>query len=269
MNTHRIKLKRSPQSFTVDHRTVLVDGGTRVDHGRESGLPGHTSPAASRQKPASVAKVIQNPIDRPVTPISRSTAVPLLSNTSQEIVTAEQVGLGRADPEEISRLQQLLADATEAIQELQAQQRQSLSETQEVAVELAAAAASWLVGVAIDRSMFAIDDLIMKSLDQLGVSQPVKIRLNPADHTLLQMLMKDPACPPELAEVLYAGDHAVPRGSVRVESGRRILLTDMNTRLEEVRRTWMEKLDESQIERRGDDSVARTLRRFPERRETA
>ncbi|MCA9012252.1 MAG: hypothetical protein KDB01_21010 [Planctomycetaceae bacterium] len=269
MNTHRIKLKRSPQSFTVDQRTVRVEGGTGVDHPRASGSPAHTSAVTSRQKPATVAKVIQNPVDRPVTPISRSTAVPLLSNTSQEIVTAEQVGLGRADPEEISRLQQILADATEAIQELQAQQRQALSETQEVAVELAAAAASWLVGVAIDRNMFAIDDLIMKSLDHLGASQPVKVRLNPADHTLLQTLMKDSACPPELTQVFCAGDHTVSRGTVRVEAGRRILLTDMNTRLEEVRRTWMEKLDASQIERRGDDSVTRTLRRFPERRETA
>ena len=40
-------------------------------------------------------------------------------------------------------------------------------------------------------------------------------------------------------------------------------------RLEEIRRTWMEKLDDSQIERRGDGSASRTLRRFPERRETA
>ncbi len=140
---------------------------------------------------------------------------------------------------------------------------------QEVAVELAVAAASWLVGVAIDRGMFAVDDLIMKSLEHLELTQSVKIKLNPADHELLQMLMKDPASPSQLDQVSYAGDQSIPRGSMRVESGRRILLTDMNSRLEEVRRTWMEKLDDSQIERRGDGSASGTLRRFPERRETA
>jgi flagellar biosynthesis/type III secretory pathway protein FliH len=152
---------------------------------------------------------------------------------------------------------------------LQASHRQSLGEMQAVAVELATVAASWLVGAAIDREMFAVDDLIMKSLEHLDLNQSVKVRLNSADHELLQTLMKDPASQSQLKQVSFEKDTTIPRGSVRVEAGHRILVTDMTTRLEEIRRTWMEKLDDSQIERRGDGPASRTLRRFPERRETA
>ncbi|MCX7387913.1 MAG: FliH/SctL family protein [Planctomycetales bacterium] len=100
-------------------------------------------------------------------------------------------------------------------------------------------------------------------------NQSVKVLLNPADHNLLQALLSDPVSRQQLELVSCKKDESIPRGSVRVESGRRILLTDMHTRLEEIRRTWMEKLDDTQIERRGDGSASRTLRRFPERRETA
>jgi len=269
MTTHRIQLKRSPQTVTVNNKTVIVDGTPCADSTAGSKASANTGPSTSRPKATSVATVIANPVDRPVSPLSRSSAVPVLSNSVHDVVTAEQVGMGGIEPEEITRLQQLLADTTEALQDLQAQHRQSLGEMQEVAVELAVAAASWLTGAAIDRNVFAVDDLILKSLEHLELNQSVRVRLNPADHALLQKLLKDPDSHSHLRDVSYEPDASISRGSVRVESGRRILITDMNSRLDEIRRTWMEKLDDSQIERRGDGSASRTLRRFPERRETA
>ena len=269
MTTHRIQLKRSPQTFTVNNKTVMVDGTPCADSTANSKPSAHTGTSASRPKATSVAKVITNPVDRPLSPLSRSTAVPVLSNSGHDVVTAEQVGLGGVDPAEITRLQQLLADTAEALQDLQAQHRQSLGEMQEVTVELAVAAASWLIGTAIDRDLFAVDDLILKSLENLEWNQSVRVQLNPADHELLQKLLKDPASDSHLKEISYETNASISRGSVRVESGRRILVTDMTSRLEEIRRTWMEKLDDSQIERRGDGTTSRTLRRFPERRETA
>lgn len=273
MHTHQVQLKRSPGSVAVGSRIVTTDGTAHADDARELTTSVTTaapsSQSALRPKSVSVASVIVNPVDRPVTPLSRSTAVPVLSNATHEVVTAAEIGLGGVDQEEINRLQQLLADAAEAVQELQTQHRQSLSEMQEVAVELATAAASWLVGCAIDRDMFAVDDLILKALEHLELNQSVRVRLHPADHSLLQTLLSDPVSRQQLDLVSCMKDETIPRGSVRVESGRRILLTDMHTRLEEIRRTWMEKLDDSQIERRGDGSASRTLRRFPERRETA
>ncbi len=273
MHTHHIQLKRSPRTVAVGNKTVTIEGKARADYTSKpiTSVPAAApvSQTATRPKSVSVASVIANPIDRSVTPLSRSTAVPVLSNVAHEVVTAAEIGLGGVDPDEIRRLQQLLADAAEAVQELQTQHQQSLGEMQEVAVELATAAASWLVGYAIDRDMFAVDELILKALEHLELNQSVKVRLHPADHTLLQTLLSDPVSRQQLDLVSCLQDESIPRGSVRVESGRRILLTDMHTRLEEIRRTWMEKLDDSQIERRGDGSASRTLRRFPERRETA
>ncbi|MDA1230627.1 MAG: FliH/SctL family protein [Planctomycetota bacterium] len=266
MNRPQIQLKRSPRRVTVADKSALVNDMPRA----KPSPPALSHPASSqRPKSTTVANVIANPVDRSVTPLSRSSAVPMLSNTAQAVVKAEEVGLGGIDPEDISRLQQLLADTAESVSELQIQHRQSLEEMQEVAVELAAAAASWLVGVAIEKDMFAIDDLILKSFEHLELNQSVKVRLNPADYDLLQTLLTDPASREQLDQVSCVKDETISRGAVRVGSGRRILLTDMDTRLEEVRRSWMEKLNDSQIERRGDGSASRTLRRFPERRETA
>lgn len=281
MTTHQIKLKHSPKTVTVGAQTVKMDVGFRAKPPQTSNAangqavtpntPATALPPgpAQRPKPSSVANVITNPVDRTVTPLSRSSAVPVLSNSAHEVVKAQDVGLGGVDPEELLGLQQLLADAAEAVVELQSQHRQSLGEMQEVAVELATAAASWLVGVAIDKNMFAVDDLILKAFEHLELNQSVKVRLNPADHDLLQTLLTNPASRKQLDEVSCVKDTTIARGTVRVESGRRILLTDMHSRLEEIRRSWMEKLDDSQIERRGDGSASRTLRRFPERRETA
>lgn len=266
MIKHQIQLKRSPRTVTVNDQKTLVTGVARA---KPSPPTISQPPASQRPKSSSVANVITNPVDRSMTPLSRSTAVPMLSNTAQAVVKPEDVGLGGIDPEEISRLQQLLADTAHSVSELKTQHQQSLEEIQEVAVELAAAAASWLVGVAIDRDMFAVDDLILKAFEHLELNQSVKVRLNPADYDLLQTLLTDPASRKQLDQVSCVKDETICRGAVRVESGRRILLTDMNTRLEEVRRSWMEKLNDSQIERRGDGSASRTLRRFPERRETA
>ena len=77
---------------------------------------------------------------------------------------------------------------------------------QEVAVELATAAASWLVGYAIDRDMFAVDDLILKALSIWNSNQSVRVRLNPADYNLLQTLLTDPASRKQLDEVSCVQD---------------------------------------------------------------
>jgi flagellar biosynthesis/type III secretory pathway protein FliH len=204
-----------------------------------------------------------------MTPLALSNAVPVLSGATHEVVTAEEVGLGGVSEEELTELRQMLANTAELVMELQDQHRQSLHEMQEVAVELATAATSWLTGVAIDRGEFAVDDLIRKALHQMEIDQPVRVRLNPADHDLLKNLIRDPAGRRMLENVSCFDDPELARGTCRVESGRRIVLSDMESRMENIRRSWMEKLDDSQVERRGDGSTSRTLRRFPERRETA
>lgn len=270
------------QTITIEFARALKDDGDTASEEEKSNassvLSGaqdsnriQESSAVSRlsPKPGSQASVLVNPVAKVVTPLSQSNAIPVLSSVTHELVKAEDIRLTGPSEEELSDLRQLLANAADQTTELKRTQRQSLDELQEVAVELAAAAASFLVGYSIENDIFAIDDLIMKALDQMNADQPVRVRLNPADHELLKSLLKDPASASALTNVSVIDDDSINRGGCRVESGRRILVSDMYARLEDIRRAWLEKLDESQIERRGDGSAARTLRRFPDRRETA
>jgi hypothetical protein len=304
MNSLQITLKRSPRSLVVGDQTITIEfardeksdlkenesttsesGSSREVQESEStpepASSSHSSMVAEPQAevdqhetgsshlPTSVASVITDPAGRVMTPLALSNAVPVLSGATHEVVTAEEVGLGGVSEEELTELRQMLANTAELVMELQDQHRQSLHEMQEVAVELATAATSWLTGVAIDRGEFAVDDLIRKALHQMEIDQPVRVRLNPADHDLLKNLIRDPAGRRMLENVSCFDDPELARGTCRVESGRRIVLSDMESRMENIRRSWMEKLDDSQVERRGDGSTSRTLRRFPERRETA
>ena len=302
MNSLQITLKRSPRSLIVGDQTITIEFAreNEAEHAESEQNPTtaseaiesvelHSSSEADTERdesaaaevetanqesaashlPTSVASVITDPAGRVMTPLAFSNAVPVLSGATHEVVTAEEVGLGGVSEEELTDLRQMLANTAELVMELQDQHRQSLHEMQEVAVELATAATSWLTGVAIDRGEFAVDDLIRKALHQMEIDQPVRVRLNPADHDLLKNLMRDPAGRRMLENVSCFDDSTLSRGTCRVESGRRIVLSDMESRLEEIRRSWMEKLDDSQVERRGDGSTSRTLRRFPERRETA
>jgi hypothetical protein len=220
---------------------------------------------------STVATVLTDLSNRVVTPFAQSAAVPVW-NSPEHLAGMEKVAEPPApmiSDEDLSDLRNLLEQAVASVDELQQQHRQSLQEMQEVAVELALAAASALTGAAIDRGQFAVDDLILQALDQMQVTEPVRVRMNPLDHELLQALMKAPEASQVLKSLTVIQDDGLNRGSCRVESGRRILLTDLQSRLDDIRRSWMEKLDDSQIERRGDGSTGRSLRRFPDRREAS
>lgn len=218
-----------------------------------------------------VATVLTDLSNRVVTPFAQSASVPVWNSPGHlsELEKAAEPPAPMIAEEDLADLRNLLEQAVASVEELQQQHRQSLQEMQEVAVELAVAAASALTGAAIDRGQFAIDDLILQALDQMQVTEPVRVRMNPMDHELLQTLMKEPDASEELKRLSVTQDDSLNRGSCRVESGRRILLTDLQSRLDDIRRSWMEKLDDSQIERRGDGSTARSLRRFPDRREAS
>ncbi len=171
--------------------------------------------------------------------------------------------------DELSQLASMVGQLVETVQELQQQQRQSLTEMQQATVELAVAAASWLTGTAIEADQFAVDDLVRMALNRLEADGPVRVHLNPQDHVLLASLLRQTPDAELLEQIVCVENPTLTRGSCRVESGSRNLVSDMEIRLEEIRRLWMENLSDTQVERRGDGTHGRSLRRFPDRRETA
>ena len=90
--------------------------------------------------------------------------------------------------EQLNYLQQLLNEVGFAIEELQQQHRESLTEMQQATIELSIAAASWIVGAAIDADQFAVDDLVQQMVDRLNTDQPIRVMMNPDDAQLLDLL---------------------------------------------------------------------------------
>ena len=172
--------------------------------------------------------------------------------------------------EQLNYLQQLLNDIGAAIVELQQQHRETLTEMQQATVELSITAASWIVGAAIDADVFAVDDLVASMVRHLHKEQPVRVFLNPQDATLLNELIDSSEADQLVdSEIEVASDGELTRGNCRVESARTTLVMDLEDRLADIRRIWMENLNETQTERRADDPAGRGFRRFPDRRHTA
>lgn len=170
----------------------------------------------------------------------------------------------------IEIVQQLFGSLHAAIEDRQAQQRQSLHELQLVAIELAAAAASWLTMTVIDRNQFNIEQLVARSIEELGGVAAVTVRLNPLDHQLFQRLQQADEVSPQLpAEVEIVSDVNVARGGCITESETISLVTDLETRLASVRQAWLENLDDAQTERRATGRNGWEPGRVPDRRETA
>ena len=240
MEKLRINLIRSPSRILHGGRAVYTES-QRCAAGR---LPDRSEP---RQPKPSTAAVNVGPAARP---------------------SAEVIACGPT-AEELKQLTGMVVQLVETVQELQQQQRQSLTEMQQATVELAVAAASWMTGTAIEADQFAVDDLVRLALQRLEADAPVRVHLNPQDHALLVSLLRQTPEAELLEQIVCVENPTLARGSCRMESGNRILVSDMETRLEEIRRLWMENLNDTQVERRGDGTHGRSLRRFPDRRETA
>ncbi|MEZ6062789.1 MAG: FliH/SctL family protein [Planctomycetaceae bacterium] len=171
--------------------------------------------------------------------------------------------------EQQRELRELFGQLEEAISDVRQQQRNSLQELQQAAVELAVGAASWLVSAAIDRDHFAVDELVSQAIQQLGGGEKVRIQLNPADVRLLKQILEQDGAPVFGDDVEISEDATLKRGTCRAESPKMTIVADWEKRLQDIRTSWMESLDDAQVERRADDPAGRGFRRFPDRRETA
>ncbi|WP_437205269.1 FliH/SctL family protein [Planctomicrobium sp. SH664] len=165
-------------------------------------------------------------------------------------------------------LSPLFGNLHAAVEHLEERRHQSLQELQQVAIELAVAAASQLTFRAIEADQFGVEMLVQQAIDRLGLHEPLQLALHPADLELLQRSEEGEAFFAEQS-LQIRSDATLERGACRMESGTRILISDIASRLTEIRRHWLEELDDSQIERRRPQADSRTMRRFPDRRETA
>jgi len=166
-------------------------------------------------------------------------------------------------------LRDLLTAMEEGVHEAEQMRRQSLEEFQQLAVELAVIIAGELVFRAIDAEQFDVGGLVSAAVSRLGLDAPLTISLHPQD---IQLLESQPAEEPPVwrtGTVKLRPDTSLPRGHCRATNGATVLLSEFSLRLEEIRDSLLEGLDDAQIERRRSAGISSTLKRFPDRRETA
>jgi flagellar biosynthesis/type III secretory pathway protein FliH len=162
----------------------------------------------------------------------------------------------------------LMASVQEAIQDLEDRRKQNLVELQEAAIELAMAAASRIVGEAIDRDIFAVDQVVGELLGRIASSGPVQVALNPADLKLLKAKRTEGLETPG-GVIEFFEDSTLKRGCCRAVSGSRAVISDWRTHLAEICAGLNEELEHAQTERRGPEAAHQRVKRYPDRRETA
>lgn len=171
--------------------------------------------------------------------------------------------------QEAQRIQNLLNELIASVQELEERRAQSISELQQLAIDLAITVASAVAETAIQQQEHGIDILVQQAIQRMGVGDPVVVGLHSSDVALLKKKTAGADQPwPEQTVSIVADDSLEP-GSVRVTRDGTGLLSRVQSRLSDIRRHLIEGLDDAQIERRNAAGTDSLLRRFPNRRSSA
>lgn len=193
--------------------------------------------------------------------------------TSTESQTAEKESQAASERNLLRQNQQIQA-ALESIQEAaidyEQRRQQSLIELQKIAVELAILAAAHVVHSELERDSLGVESFVASAIARLGILEPATIRLHPADLELLNTQLGTRSAPWNEMLMTLIADAAVSRGGVRLDTNSgRVVFSDVATRLTEIRHEWMENINDAQAESRRVPNDSQSLRRFPDRRETA
>lgn len=166
-------------------------------------------------------------------------------------------------------LKDLLEQILLEIELLEERRVQSLTELQQVAIELGIAAASAIIGTAARRGCDELPQRIRQLIQELLPDAHTLLKLHPEDVTRVQAELNE--APTEMRNLpQIRGDHSLPRGSFRLETPHgRIFFSDVSEQLCRIRQGWLEGLQDAQIERRTTPAATEGLHRYPDRRSTA
>ena len=197
-------------------------------------------------------------------PVDTVRIVPCAAAKRQLADAAETRAAAPADRAS-ERIADLLPAVLESLQELELRRRAALQELQQAAVELALAVASHVVGVSIETDRLQVDRLVQAAIERLGWAGSVTVTLHPDD---LRLLRKQCDLETGVPDVDWRADATLVRGScvATCPEGTGVLY-DVDRQLADIRRLWLENLDDTQVERRLAADDGQSLRRFPDRRE--
>jgi flagellar biosynthesis/type III secretory pathway protein FliH len=199
----------------------------------------------------------------------RTEAIPAAAALQNMAAVAASAARARQE-EEWRTIEAAFAAIDERIQEIEQRRKQSLTELRQAAVELAVSIASRFIHERISAGEFAVEKLVEHVLAKCELRHPVEIRLHPADLELLERRSQGKRIPWRNHESYkLVADGTLQRGDCRVEAGEFGVLSMIETQLSELRQHLLENLDDARIERRQTQGGNRSLRRYPDRRETA
>jgi len=204
-------------------------------------------PAAIVERPRTAAAISPEPTPEPEPPAPPQPAV-------------------REDPQILG----LLESIQQTVAALEERRRESLVELQQAVVELSVAIASQLTYQAIEAGEFAVEKMVADAVSRLPVAEHVTLRLHPDDLKLYQERLKSiPAESLDARSLNLQADPQVSRGGCLAELPEQGILCDIELLLGDLHTELMEGLSDAQVERRRSQGADRSLRRFPDRRETA
>lgn len=201
-----------------------------------------------------------------VRPTSANAAPRNIGPTEEELRDQRQQQL----QQELKDMKGVVEDLQFSMTEYETRRQTSLDELQKISVELGVLAAEHVAKAEIDKNNCGIDRLISSAIKKLNVLEPAKVTLHPADQEVLNHHMGKRDVPWDGKQITVTTDAGMQRGSVRLdaESGRAVV-SNVKLRIDEVHESWMELVNAPQDEDRRVPQDAESMRRFPERRETA
>lgn len=158
----------------------------------------------------------------------------------------------------------------ELTQQMKEQNRLALNTLEQVAIELAIAAAGHVVFQKIQDDQFPIAEIVADFLQEFETTHPLELFVNPQDLRQIHAAKEsDEALSVSLEQLKLTADPTLPRGSARLNGDESAgLFFSVATQLSEIRQELMEKLYDAKIERRATKDADSALRRFPDRRAT-
>jgi hypothetical protein len=211
------------------------------------------------------------PERRPATGVPGTAAPPAPPKAPSTNVPAAADSRPHLSPEEEWRvIEAAFAAIDEQVQEIEQRRQQSLVELRQAAVELAVSIASRFLHERIEAGEFAVEELVEQLLAKCEGSKALEIRLHPADVELLERRSQGKTVPwRSHAGYKLVADAALKRGDCRIDAGEFSVLSLIELQLSELRQHLLENLDDARIERRQTQGGNSSLRRYPDRRETA
>lgn len=154
--------------------------------------------------------------------------------------------------------------------QMKEQNQLALNTLEQVAIELAIAAAGHVVFQKIQDDQFPIAEIVADFLQGFETTHPLELFVNPQDLRQLHAAKEaDEELSAKLEQLKLTADPALPRGSTRLNGDESSgLFFSVATQLSEIRQELMEKLYDAKIERRATKDADSALRRFPDRRAT-